>query len=91
MELTNINWLAVIAASLSSFIIGALWFGEKTFYPQWMTAMGRKTPTERVEMSTGSMILMFGGTYVGALVQVATLAVIVALARTVDPTIGAWV
>jgi hypothetical protein len=89
MELSNINWFAVIAASFSSFIIGALWFGPKTFYPVWMTAMGRKVPTEQVKMSAGSTILMFGGTYVGALVQVATLAVIVALARTVDPTIGA--
>jgi len=89
MELTSINWLAVIAASFSSFIIGALWFGPKTFYPVWMNAMGRKVPTEQVKMSAGSTILMFGGTYVGALVQVATLAVIVALARTIDPTIGA--
>jgi hypothetical protein len=85
----EINWLAVVAASLSSFVIGALWFGPKTFYPVWMTAMGRKVPTEHVPMSTGSTILMFGGTYLGALVQVSTLAVVVALARTVDPTIGA--
>jgi hypothetical protein len=89
MELSNINWLAVFAASISSFAIGAIWFGPKTFYPSWMAAMGRKVPTERVEMSTGSTVLMFGGTYLGALVQVATLAVIVSLARTVDPTLGA--
>lgn len=89
MELNSINWLAVVVASLSSFVIGALWFGPKTFYPAWMAAMGRKVPTERVEMSTGSTVLMFGGTYLGALVQVATLAVIVSLARTVDPTLGA--
>ena len=85
----EINWLAVVAASLSSLVIGALWFGPKTFYPVWMTAMGRKVPTENVPMSTGSTILMFGGTYLGALIQVSTLAVVVALARTVDPTIGA--
>ena len=85
----EINWLAVFAASLSSFVIGALWFGPKTFYPVWMTAMGRKVPTVNVPMSTGSTVLMFGGTYLGALVQVSTLAVVVALARTVDPTIGA--
>ncbi len=89
MELSNINWLAVFAASISSFAVGAIWFGPKTFYPSWMAAMGRKVPTERVEMSTGSTVLMFGGTYLGALVQVATLAVIVSLARTVDPTLGA--
>jgi hypothetical protein len=85
----EINWLAVVVASLSSFVIGALWFGPKTFYPVWMTAMGRKMPTERVEMSAASTVLMFGGTYLGALIQVTTLAVVVSLARAVDPTIGA--
>jgi hypothetical protein len=85
----EINWLAVVAASLSSFVIGAVWFGPKTFYPVWMTAMGRKVPTENVPMSAGSTILMFGGTYLGALIQVSTLAVVVSLARAVDPTIGA--
>jgi len=89
MEFSSINWFAVFVASLSSFAIGAVWFGPKTFYPVWMRAMGRKVPTEQAPMSAGSTILMFGGTYVGALVQVATLAIIVALARTVDPTIGA--
>jgi hypothetical protein len=89
MELLSINWLAVFVASLSSFAIGAIWFGPKTFYPVWMRAMGRTVPTEQVGMSAGSAILMFGGTYVGALVQVATLSVIVSLARSVDPTIGA--
>jgi hypothetical protein len=88
MELSNINWLAVFVASITSFAIGAIWFGPKTFYPSWMAAMGRKVPTERVEMSTGSTVLMFGGTYLGALVQVATLAVIVSLARAVDPAVG---
>jgi hypothetical protein len=85
----GINWLAVFVASLSSFVIGAAWFGPKTFYPVWMTAMGRKVPTENVPMSAGSTILMFGGTYLGALIQVSTLAVVVSLARAVDPTIGA--
>jgi len=85
----EINWLAVVVASLSSFVIGALWFGPKTFYPLWMKAMGRKVPTENVPMSAGSTILMFGGTYLGALIQVSTLAIVVALARIVDPTIGA--
>ena len=85
----EINWLAVVAASLAMFVIGAVWFGPKTFYPMWMKAMGRKVPNEDVPMSAGSTILMFGGTYIGALLQVATLAIVISLARTVDPTIGA--
>lgn len=85
----EINWLAVVVASLSMFVIGAVWFGPKTFYPVWMKAQGRTMPTERVEMSTGSTVLVFGGTFVGTVVQAITLAVILGIAQTVDPTIGA--
>ncbi len=70
----QINWLAVVVATLSSFVIGAVWFGPKTFYPIWMKAQGRKVPTERIEMSGGETGLMFGGTFVAAFIQVATLA-----------------
>lgn len=80
MDIVPINWLAVIAASLSSFIIGAVWFGPKTFYPLWMKALGRKWPVdgaEPIKMSAGETALLFGGTYVAALVQVGTLAVVI--------------
>lgn len=79
--LLDINWLAVFVASLTSFIIGAIWFGPKTFYPLWMKALGRKWPAERVEMSGGETALLFGGTYVAALVQVVTLAIVIGFAR----------
>ncbi len=89
MELLHINWLAVLVASISSFVIGALWFGPKTFYPVWIRALGREVPTERIEMKAGETALMFGGTFVAALVQVLTLAVTIAVARTASPTFGA--
>lgn len=89
MDLSKINWLAVFVASLSSFAIGAIWFGPKTFYPVWMKFQGRKVPTERIEMSGGATVAMFGGAFLGALVQVATLAVFILLSRTVDPAFGA--
>lgn len=85
----EINWWAVTVASLLMFVIGAVWFGPKTFYPVWMKAQGRKVPTESVDTPPSDMILMFGGTYVGALIQAATLALVIAIARSVDPTIGA--
>ena len=81
MEILHINWLAVFVASLSSFVIGAIWFGPKTFYPTWIRAMGREVPTERVEMSGAETALMFGGTYIAALVQVISLATVLAFAR----------
>ena len=84
----SINWLAVVVASISSFIIGAIWFGPKTFYPIWMKFQGRQVPTERIEMSGGATFAMFGGAYLGALIQVATLAVFVSMAHTIDPNFG---
>ena len=74
----QINWLAVIVATFSAFVIGAAWFGPKTFYPVWMKAQGRKMPTERVEMTGGETALMFGGTFVSAFIQVTTLAFVLA-------------
>lgn len=77
--LNNVNWLAVFVASLSSFVIGAVWFGPKTFYPVWKKLLGQESPTERVKMSGGETALMFGGTYLGGLIQATTLWLIMAL------------
>jgi len=84
----QINFAAVFVASISSFVIGAVWFGPKTFYPVWMRALGREVPAERVKMSGGETLLMFGGTYVAALIQVFTLALIISLARAAAPGFG---
>lgn len=84
----HFNVFAIITASITSFIIGAVWFGPKTFYPIWMRALGRELPTERVEMTRGETALMFGGTYLGGLIQVITLAVIISMGRALDPQFG---
>lgn len=81
----RLNIAAVFVASISSFVIGAIWFGPKTFYPVWIRAMGREVPTERVEMSKGETALMFGGTYLGGLIQALTLGIVIVLARQVAP------
>lgn len=83
--LVNLNFGAIFVASLTSFAIGAIWFGPKTFYPTWIRAMGREVPTERVKMTGGETLLMFGGTYLGALIQATTLAGILVLARLAGP------
>lgn len=87
--LENLNPWAILVASLTSFIIGAVWFGPKTFYPVWIRALGREVPTERIEMTKGETALMFGGTYLAGLIQVSTLALIISLARAAAPGFGA--
>ena len=71
----EINWLAVFVASLSSFAIGATWFGPKTFYPIWMKARG--IATGQLASQQNKPALLFGGTIIGILVQTFTLAVII--------------
>ena len=89
MDFSTLNWAAIAVVSVLGILIGSVWFGPKTFYPVWMKFQGRKVPTERVEMSGGATAAMFGGAYLGALVQVATLAVFIFVARQVDPAFGA--
>lgn len=88
MVLSQLNWLAIFVASISSFIIGAVWFGPKTFYPVWMKFQGRQIPTERIDMSGAETATMFGGTYIGALIQVSTLALFINMAHQIDPAFG---
>ena len=67
MILTELNWLAILVAFVAFFVIGAIWFAPKTFYPLWVKAMGndpQKSPNAH------GMALTFGLTAVGALVQV---------------------
>ncbi len=79
MYFQNLNWLAVFTASIVSFISGAIWFGPKTFYPVWWKALG-KEPVENPGGSS-SMVIVFLSTYVGQLLQVTTLAVVLAAFR----------
>jgi len=86
---THFNLWAVLVASVVSFIIGAIWFGPKTFYPIWMKALDREVPTERVKLSGGETLLMFGGTYLAALIQITTLAAIISLAKSAGSSFDA--
>ncbi|MFM6971203.1 MAG: DUF1761 domain-containing protein [Rhodoluna sp.] len=90
MNLFDINWLAVFVASISTFAIGAIWFGPKTFYPKWIIALGRELPTERVQMKGSETFAMFFGTYLGGLAQAATLACVINIARAAAPGMNWW-
>ena len=90
MSLSGLNWLSVVISVIATFASGAIWFGPKTFYPVWMKALGREIPKERVKMTGGETLLMFGGTFVAAFIQVLTLAVVIGMLKTLGP-VGAGV
>lgn len=74
----EINWIAVAAAALAGFVIGAIWFGPKTFFPVWWKLLG-KSPGENP--GSESMVTVFGLTLAATLVQALAMNVVIWLAE----------
>ncbi len=76
MNLLELNWLAILIGFVAFFVIGAIWFGPKTFYPVWVKALG--TDPQKSPNAHGTA-LVFGLTALGGLVQVIALAIVIHL------------
>ena len=64
-----VNWLAVVAAALSSFVLGGIWYSA-LFAKPWMKAAGLTEEQAR----SGNPAVIFGGSFVLALITSATFA-----------------
>ena len=87
MFLANLNWLAIVAATLAAFAAGAIWFGPKTFFPTWWKLMGKDATEE--PGANSNMVVIFGSTFVGALVQAVTVASVIYFVAAGDSGFGA--
>ena len=65
-----VNWLAVIAAALSMFVIGGLWYSPLLFDKAWRRAAN----VSDEQVAGGNPALIFGGAFVLALLMAANLA-----------------
>ncbi len=63
MDLSSINWLAAVAAAISAFLLGGLWYSPVLFAKPWMQAAG---VTEE-NAKTANMRMVFGIAFVWAL------------------------
>jgi hypothetical protein len=79
MNPNQINWAAVLAAALSMFIIGGLWYSPVLFGKVWLRANGFSQ--DEIEKS-GSKLRAFGGSFVLALIMAANLAFFLATPST---------
>ncbi|MGM0545193.1 MAG: DUF1761 domain-containing protein [Bacteroidota bacterium] len=70
MDLSSINFLAVFLATLSTFAVGALWYGP-LFGKAWMNAVGF---TED-DIKQGNMAKIFGFAFVFELIMAFNLAI----------------
>jgi len=70
----EINWFAVVAAALSMFAVGGIWYSPLLFAETWQRAAGLGDADRR----RGSPAVIFGGAFVLALLMAANLAFFVA-------------
>ncbi len=78
MNPNQINWLAVVAAALSTFVVGGLWYSPLLFGKIWMRVNGF---TEE-QVKTFNKGRAFGGAFLLALVMSANLAMFLADPKT---------
>jgi len=83
VDLSNINYLAVLVAALSTFILGGLWYSPMLFGKPWM----RANNFSDAELQTFSKARMFGWSFVFSLVMALNLAMFLA-GPTTDVTWG---
>ncbi|MGK0439572.1 MAG: hypothetical protein ACJATK_002532 [Paracoccaceae bacterium] len=69
MELFNLSWLAIIAASICGFVVGGIWYGP-IMGKKWMGAVGL---TEE-QIQGGNMAAIYGGAFAFSLLASWTLA-----------------
>jgi len=74
----HINWLAVLAAAVSTFLIGGLWYSPALFGRAWMT-VNHFTPED---LNKGNTAKIFGLSFILALAMSANLAAFLADPKT---------
>lgn len=76
-HISELNWIAVVVATLSSFALGGLWYGP-VFGKAWMKASG----VSQEKAAQVNMLKTYGGTFV------LNLAVAFAIATLIGPHAG---
>lgn len=74
----HLNWLAVLAAGISTFVIGGLWYSPVVFGRTWMSANNFK----QEDLNRGNLAKIFGLSFVFALIMSANLAAFLADSKT---------
>lgn len=78
MDISLINWPAVIAAGISSFAVGGIWYAPAVFGKAWMT----DSKLSQDEIKQGNKSKIFGFTALFSLLMAVNLAMFLADAKT---------
>jgi len=65
MDISTLNWIAVIVAALSNFLIGGLWYSPALFGKTWM----KENNFSEDDLKKGNMARIFGFTFLFSFVM----------------------
>ena len=74
----HVNWLAVLAAAVSTFVIGGLWYSPVLFGRAWMSVNN----LSEADLAKSNMPKIFGLSFFFALIMAANLAAFLAEPKT---------
>ena len=74
MDMSSINWLAVLVAGISAFVLGGVWYSPTLFGKAWMHDNNLDVETLR----KGNSARIFGWAFIFSLVAAANLAMFLA-------------
>jgi Protein of unknown function (DUF1761) len=74
----HINWLAVLAAAVSTFVLGGLWYSKALFGRAWMSANN----FSESDLVKSNMLKIFGLSLIFAVIMAANLAAFLAEPKT---------
>jgi hypothetical protein len=66
----EVNWLAVLAAAISAFVLGGLWYSPAMFGKSWQRGAGLTDE----QLKGGNPAKIYGGAFVLSLIAAATFA-----------------
>lgn len=72
--MNSINWLAVVAAGISAFVLGGVWYSPLLFGKAWM----RENSMTEEDVKKGNATKIFGWAFVLSLLMAANLAMFLA-------------
>lgn len=78
MEMGNINWLAVLVAGLSAFVVGGIWYSPSLFGNAWMI----DSNLDEASIKQGNKGKIFGATAIFSLLMAANLGMFLSDAKT---------
>src|SRR5436190_23008814 len=77
-DMSNINWLAVLVAGISAFVLGGVWYSPALFGKAWMT----DSSLSETAIKGGNKGKIFGATAIFSLLMAANLGMFLNDART---------